>query len=136
MGAVKVDLIQERVNPWATGTKGRPVSRMAPFLMKSTGRVHRVRSARIYAHGPDLLPCWGGRQYHVGVSLWCGGSGFLDGPTFSGPPRQRRDLLLHEPPDGSIICGTCEGRAVGAGQQSAAWLTAPDRPLIFTPRRA
>lgn len=125
---MKVDLVRERESPWAP-VKGCQVARMAPFVMKATGRVHRVRSARIFAHDPDAGG-WNGRRYHVAVTFWCGSSGFLDAKN------GRRDLLLHDIPEGSVLCATCEGRAIGAGQPSAAWLVPPDRDLIFTPRTA
>lgn len=123
---MKIDLLQESFSPW-TSHRPRPVNikRMVPFVMKATGRVHRVRSARIYFHR-DCPEIYGGRTEHIGVHLWCGQQAL--------PGGRSRALLLHEPPDGAALCGTCEGRAVGAGQQAAAWFTPPDRPLIFTPR--
>jgi hypothetical protein len=76
-----------------------------------TGRMsrwHRVRSGVGY---PDGL-----RVY----SLWCTGS--VRGEDFL----SREDLA-----DGDLVCATCDGRAVGAGQEPAG----PEgRRLVFSPR--
>lgn len=127
MSGVKIELRDDtRADPYRTTARPHPIKRMAPFLLKSSGRVHRVRSAQLHYHDAD---CWSS-LWHVSVSLWCGGTGFLHRRrTGNGP-----DLLRFEPPEGMPICATCEGRAVGAGGQPSAWFVPPDRPLIFTPR--
>jgi hypothetical protein len=81
-----------------------------PFCWGRSGTyVHRVRyTTRYYGlrhHNPD----------HPVASTWCGSSG--DG------------LVAAEPPDDRLMCGTCHGRAIGAGQ-----IDTEGTPLIFTPR--
>lgn len=72
-------------------------------------RWHRARNGTRYADG------------RISYGLWCGGGfvsgGFLSADTVS---------------DGLPVCGTCEGRACGAGQDD--W--PGDGPgLLFSPRR-
>ncbi len=78
-------------------------------------RWHRPRSGHRYTR-----PSWGspGREC---LSLWCGQS----------IPDLRDALGLGQPPDGEPVCATCEGRALGAGQDDT-----PDGlpPLVFTGR--
>ena len=70
-----------------------------PFFKSNYGEyVHRVRSARTFFRYQELS--------HTAVHLWCGMSGFIG----------RKGKLYEEPPAGSPLCATCEGRAIGAGQ--------------------
>ena len=64
---------------------------------------HRVRRA--------WLLTWDSGGSVVGVRYWCGNDGSTG-----------RGRLLAVPPEGVPICGTCEGRAVGAGWPSIAFL--------------
>lgn len=60
---------------------------------------------------------------HVFYGCWCGyGVG--------GSERAGAFLTADEPPAGELVCGTCEGRAAGAGQDDSP----TGRPLLFTPR--
>lgn len=71
-------------------------------------RWHRVRSGVEYASGRRVY------------ALWCTGS-VVDSNFLS------RETL----PEGDSVCGPCDGRAVGAGQE----LAGPDgRTLVFRPR--
>jgi hypothetical protein len=71
-------------------------------------RWHRVRSGVQHANGRRVY------------SLWCTGSVFDD-----------RFLSREDIPAGDLVCATCDGRAVGAGQEPAG---PAGRLLVFTPR--
>lgn len=89
------------------------VSEGAPWLPGVT-RVHRVRTVLERVGGRGLV-----------TYLWCGQSRY-DPPT-----------AIVTPED--TICGTCEGRAIGAGQPSTLeLLTRPHAvaPMLFSPRVA
>jgi len=90
----------------------------APRFMRSSyprhgnlGRWHRTRNGiRI------------GRTGHVVYHTWCGQNMFAS-----------RSLTAEQPAAGELTCGTCEGRAIGAGQDTWPVPGAPD--LVFEPRR-
>lgn len=119
---MKVEVRQEPGSPSATGPRPQPIKRCAPFYrsrMRKNAYVHRVRSGTLYvrAEAVNGMPAaW------VCVSLWCGMHGSL---------RKHGDLY-HEPPEVALLCATCEGRAVGVGEPSAAFLT-QIRDLQFAP---
>lgn len=80
---------------------------------RGMSRWHRVRSGRRYADG------------RVTYGFWCGPFAH-GGRKQGGPP-----LLTDEVPVGEQVCGTCEGRALGAGQD----VTPDGMPdLRFDPR--
>ncbi|MEV7358176.1 hypothetical protein [Kitasatospora sp. NPDC091276] len=71
-------------------------------------RWHRVRSGVRYGSGRTVY------------QLWCTGTVFDD-----------HFLSREDLPTGATVCGPCDGRAVGAGQEP----NGPDgRVLVFTPR--
>lgn len=75
---------------------------------------HRCRSGTVfYRHG----------QYsHAAVHLWCGNALLT-----------KCGLRLSDKPDQDLpICGTCEGRACGAGQLGSQEIAG--RPVLFRPR--
>jgi hypothetical protein len=64
-----------------------------------------------------------GRDGFASYQLWCGSLAF----------ESRILLTADRPPEGEQVCATCEGRAIGAGQD--VW-PVPDGPnLAFAPRR-
>lgn len=71
-------------------------------------RWHRPRAGRLYTSGRTVY------------DLWCTGS--VTEGTF---------LASEFVPSGDRVCGLCDGRAVGAGQEQAG---PPGRVLVFTPR--
>lgn len=94
---------------------GTPLGRGPRYVRTpGMGRWHRVRSGTRYER-------WGHTAWH----LWCGYHVSTGG-------RARDCLAAAEPHDGAPVCGTCEGRALGAGQEPA-----PDGlpDLVFAPRR-
>lgn len=103
-------LTRSGVTPWTKDLWGTPLA-TGPRYARSSGmsRWHRprdgVRRADMVAYG-----------------LWCGQS-VRDGEGF---------ITADQAPEGEPVCGTCEGRAIGAGQDS--W---PDdsKTLIFSPER-
>lgn len=91
---------------------------VAPRYMRSTyqrygnlGRWHRPRSG---IH----IGLTGRTVYHT----WCGQSMFPD-----------RTLTAEQLGEGDKVCGTCEGRAIGAGQDD--WPVPGGPALLFEPRR-
>lgn len=89
------------------------VKRILPFCMSPLGtRMHRCRTGVIY---PPLLE---GRSARLVPHAWCGVSA--------------THFALFAEPGEFEVCGTCEGRAIGAGQ-----IPAPpdfDYGLLFSPR--
>lgn len=85
-------------------------------------------------HGPNLVRTRGMSRWHrprSGVrmpdgrtvyDLWCGYA-------VGGSDRAGTYLAAEELPPGEAVCGTCEGRAAGAGQ-----IDSTGRPLLFTPQ--
>lgn len=82
------------------------------------GRWHRGRYGVLY---PPLRE---GETGHLIIGYWCGphGSEKIGADTL---------LMVDEAPAGESVCGTCFGRALGAGQDEA---PTPFPPLIFSPR--
>ena len=91
---MKVDLVPED-HAWKPGSRAGIVTRALPFCRNLRGRpgtyVHRPRSAHIYRDG------------RIAITYWCGNMCVTG-----------RFLAAPDPSD--VVCGTCEGRAVGAGQ--------------------
>lgn len=84
-----------------------------PRFIRTRGmsRWHRPRSGTRYPNDRVVYGCWCG--YGVG-----------------GSQRAGAFLAADEPPAGEPVCGTCEGRAAGAGQDDSP----TGRLLLFTPR--
>lgn len=104
----KVTLLRERhCDYFLRGVKR--VARMLPFYQREgDGYVHRVRSAiHVYERNGDLR--------HTGVHFWCGRQGFLY-PAGKQDKRKKLAMVTSEPSPGRVVCATCEGRAIGAGQ--------------------
>lgn len=96
-------------------TEAEPMRQGPRYVRTSAmGRWHRVRSGVRFER-------WG----HTAWSLWCGQHVSQGG-------RGGDCLAAAEPFDGAPVCGTCEGRAIGAGQ-----VQAPEgmAELVFAPRR-
>lgn len=109
---LKVPLVnaggQNKYGGLLLGRSGRVVtSRVTmalPLYLGYRGMMaHRVRRG--------WLLTWDDGSSHVSIRFWCGN----DGSTSKG-------RLLAVPPEDVPICGTCEGRAVGAGWPSIAFL--------------
>lgn len=91
-----------------------PLDRGPRFVRTRTmSRWHRTRSGTSYG---------GRRSFHT----WCGQM------VFDMEPRRNRGGFLgrdRDPVDGIPVCGTCEGRAIGAGHER----NDGPRDLLFTP---
>lgn len=92
-----------------------------PFVESGGGRyTHRVRSLSLVTmHAPAHAP-------HSAVACWCGMTVLL-----STKHCHARSRLVSEP--SRVLCATCEGRAIGAGQVGAQEIAG--RPVMFIPRR-
>lgn len=97
---------------WASHLPPDEPMQEAPRYMrtKAMSRWHRTRSG--IRHGLDG---------HVSFHFWCG--------AFVG---ESKLIGTDDRPDDLPVCGTCEGRAVGAGQDE--W-NLPGPGLLFEPRR-
>lgn len=96
--------------PWnPQGVKPRPLT-TGPRWLRGASRWHRVRSGMVYPAG------------HTMVHAWCGQSLNPKG----------RDAADDQPFDGLPLCGTCEGRAAGAGHPSP---VIESGRLLFRPMR-
>lgn len=84
-----------------------------PRFIRTRGmsRWHRPRSGVRYDNQRTIYGAWCG--YGIG-----------------GSDRAGTYLAAEEPPEGEPVCGTCEGRAAGAGQDDSP----TGRLLLFTPR--
>lgn len=95
-------------------------SKSLPFVESGAGRyTHRVRGlALVTMHAPTYQP-------HAAASCWCGMTILL-----SPKPVHSRNRLAEEP--SRVLCATCEGRAIGAGQLGAQEIAG--KPVMFAPR--
>lgn len=79
--------------------KAVPVKKSLPFVTSIRGGyVHRVRYVTMFT----ILG-----KSHLAVSCWCGMTQFVSGT--------RKAKLIESPDESSVMCATCEGRAIGAG---------------------
>lgn len=92
--------------------ENRPLLTAPRYLRGSgMGRWHRPRSGFTIARD----------NHRIVYRLWCGQS--LNDAA--------QCITADQPPRGEPVCGTCEGRSVGAGQDE--WPD-PDKTLLFEPR--
>ncbi|WP_033818902.1 hypothetical protein [Kitasatospora sp. MBT63] len=90
------------------GAEDEPLATGPRFVRtERMSRWHRVRSGVRYGTGRTVY------------SLWCGSSVFDD-----------RFLSRESLPAGDVVCATCDGRAVGSGQEPVG---PAGRTLAFTP---
>lgn len=94
------------------------VKRALPFVASDAGEyIHRVRSAVVYE------VC---EKAHMAVSCWCGMTLLVS--------KRKKGRMLSEPVAGRPMCATCEGRAIGAGQEASHKING--RLVKFTPQQA
>jgi len=95
--------------------------RSLPFAESGAGKyTHRVRSVQIIALDPKQWPA------HIAVSCWCGQSVLI-----SEKRQHKASRIVAEP--SRVLCATCEGRAIGAGQLGAQEIGG--RAVMFSPQR-
>lgn len=105
----KVRLLREKEPAWHREFVV-PLTSSLPFFQRDgDGYVHRVRSSRLH-----LSPKTG-EHTHTSVTFWCGQLGFLY-PEGKWNPKHKKASVLAEPSPWRLVCATCEGRAIGAGQ--------------------
>ena len=119
-----------------SGYRPEPLTHGPRYIRtRGMGRWHRVRSGVRYPAQPEVQ--WGeGLGYAMpprpardAWQAWCGQS--VSGTTMQGKPYA---LTRDRPPvDGLPVCGTCEGRAVGAGYSSPVVTVADGTELLFEP---
>lgn len=92
------------------------VSKALPFVESLQGEyTHRVRHVTLHT----LLG-----KSHLAVSCWCGLTICISA--------SRKGRLVAEPGEGRPMCGTCEGRVIGAGLAGSREIAG--RPVMFRPR--
>lgn len=107
--------------PMAMESWPRPISKALPVYYSLRGTMaHRVRYGHVYAPKAGHWP----RGSRLVFTLWCGQHGTIGNPW---------GRLVALPPDSHPMCGTCEGRAVGAGYPGIAILTLRYE-LLYSPR--
>ena len=95
----------------------KPIQYALPFFVsKNTNAkyVHRLRFANQF-HNRD-------GSIHIAMGMWCGGHRFM-----------RSGTLAATLPEGSVLCATCEGRAIGAGLVDSYHING--RLVRFQPRK-
>ena len=104
------------------------VSRCLPFYQGNPNSyVHRIRYGTIHN--------WQGEYSHTSFQFWCGGNGFLRHHQRKANGSRGRiigGLIYAVPPDKTVSCATCEGRAIGAGLTESRMIAG--RMLVFSPR--
>ena len=105
----------ERAKPNPLG-KGISASKSQPLVNARAGKyTHRVRHVTLYT-------CMG--KSHLAVRCWCGQVVFVSeksGGTFASKAADRP------------LCATCEGRAVGSGEDGVREING--KPVMFSPVR-
>lgn len=120
MNVMKINLlpsgqIHRRRAPGSTIVE---VKQALPFFRSHSGMyVHRIRSGAIHF--------WCGVYSHTSFSMWCGVNLFSS-------KKHPRSKLMVEPESDAILCATCEGRAIGAGQTDSHQICG--RFVKFSPR--
>lgn len=101
------------------------LTKSLPFYRSRQGHyVHRVRSGTVYFY--DNV------AQHTSFRLWCGQIGSV-GVTLKYPRhRPSKGDLFSDVPKHAVLCATCEGRAVGAGQLGSRMICG--RIVRFSPR--
>lgn len=93
--------------------EGEPLTEGPRFVRtRGMSRWHRPRNGVQYTNGRTIYTAWCG--YGIGGSERAGGF-----------------LAAEEPAAGDLVCATCDGRAVGAGQETNG---PAGRALVFAPR--
>lgn len=118
MSAVMVALLPPRYRD----ARNVYAAKSLPFVESGAGRyTHRVRSLSLVTmHSPRHQP-------HSAAACWCGMTVLL-----SPKHCHARSRLVAEPT--RVLCATCEGRAIGAGQLGTPEIAG--RPVMFSPRVA
>lgn len=94
-----------------------------PFIKSTRGEyTHRVRSAVSYTYTTSGISYKAG-ELHIAVKCWCNMTLLVS--------KRKYGRFIPEPIDGSPICATCEGRAIGAGLLGTPEIAG--RPVKYSP---
>ena len=105
----------------APGHTELSITSALPFFQTPYGAyVHRPRSGTLFYRD--------GEYHHTAISFWCGGTGFMGGNKKAKPDGR----FFEELPANAVLCATCEGRAIGAGQTGSHQICG--RVVRFSPR--
>lgn len=114
-----------------SGHEYLPITHALPYYRSNSQRngvtyIHRVRQGMIHI--------WDKKFAHTSISFWCGGSGGIGvSQVHYGREKKARGELLPECPIDSVLCATCEGRAIGAGCDGSFKING--RIIRFSPRK-
>jgi len=98
-----------------------PIRFAFPYFKAFAGiYTHRIRSGKTYIRN--------GVTSHAALQLWCGQCGFLEPES-----KRQKGQMFAELPEGSVLCATCEGRAIGSGMDGPTAINGRD--VIFSPRK-
>jgi len=113
---MKIELQRRKMPVWrAPRTAMTHITFALPFFRSNFGRyTHRVRSGN--THWRD------GNISHISLQMWCGQNGF-----------PARGKMMDKLGDDSVMCATCEGRAIGAGMLGTREINGV--PVEFSPRK-
>lgn len=127
----KIDLLIEPMggfHNYEIGPRPKPVRRMLPWYASNrrgsngVAYAHRVRSGLLHTHKAwQSITGWKGERTWISVHLFCGQGG-----------SSSHGAVYAEPPAHTVVCATCEARAVGCGMPALA--ITPIRPISFRPR--
>lgn len=95
----------DRSNRFVEATSALPFA-----YSRNSTYCHRVRSVRVYGDGSLHVRAWCGQHLSIGV-------------------RKTNGRMGTDVPEDRTLCGTCHGRAIGAGQ-----IDTEGTPLIFSPQ--
>lgn len=121
-GKVRLERREENPRAWKNPRSSTIIlSQSLPYFRSSVGTyLHRVRSAMHYL--------WDGEYKHTALRFWCGMSGFAG----SSKRHKGGGHFFAQAPSDSIICATCEGRAIGAGYAESHKING--RTVKYSPR--
>ena len=120
MSAHRVRLERPRPQAWKGGAEQYYARESLPFVESGAGTyTHRIRSLTLYDYGKH--------GSHAAVSCWCGMTMCLGGR------RKYNRRIVAVPSVDRMVCATCEGRAIGAGQLGAREIAG--RQVMYSPRR-
>ena len=113
---MKIQLLKKPFRGWKPdGDTEVELTASLPFFKSKFGAyTHRVRSGRMYFRRNEYS--------HTAIHLWCGSNGYVGD----------KGKLLACPASDAIMCATCEGRAIGAGQTDSRILAG--RILKYSPK--
>lgn len=116
---MKISLQIKRDRDWGNPHfSSQPILKSLPYFRTQSGSyIHRVRYGTIHHYN--------GQYTHFALKFWCGMTGL-------GSDKRKQARFYDVPPDGMVVCATCEGRAIGAGLTESRMIAG--KIVKFSPR--